>query len=669
MSVLQTQINLIDTMSSPLINITNALDNMIGTMANVDTAIDNGFDSSSIYEARQSLGLANTQINEIVDSLHEGTNAQNAFTNSVQNTQHQTSRLLGMVKSLVGAYVGIQGVKSLVNLSDEVTQTTARLNLMNKAFNEKIAQRNNQDVHANVVTKFSAVGVEELEQMIFTSAQRSRQSYMQTADIVAKLGQRAGDAFNNQQEVISFAENLNKMFVIAGASQQETASASLQLTQALGSGVLRGEELNAVFESAPNIIGQIAEFLDVPIGQIRKMASEGKITADIVKKALLSATNKINEDFQNMPMTWGQVWTMTVNNIVYAMDPLLESVNFLAQHWEMLEPIIVGVTSALGGYAIGMGLTATYTWIATGAAQAFFTTLMTNPLTWIAVIIGVVISAIYKWVQSVGGVDIAWKIAVSHIELALNSLKIGFFTGVYYVMDLMNKLELAWKSAGVNIANFMGDMKVSTLNILQSMVNGSIDIINDFINTLNNIPGVSIEAVEHVSFATKADLENQASKQARNYELMNVQHEINGRITNREQTLNMIKDDMFEKFSHQQIEIAAMQAENILNNRATVGSSSQIEDSNISMTDNINDIAGHTGAMKDAIDASNEHLKYVRELAEQGIINKFTLADLKVEQTNNINPTDGDEEGYTGISDKLADELLELVEITARGAQ
>ena len=183
--------------------------------------------------------------------------------------------------------------KAFLNTADTMSQINAKIDLINDG----------QQTTA------------ELQEMIYASAQRSRGAYESTANLVARIGQNAGDAFGNNAEMIQFAENLNKQFVIAGASREEMASATLQLTQALGAGVLRGEELNAVFESAPNVIRNIADYLGVSVGEIRQMASEGQITADVVKNALLGATDEINETFKEMPMTLAQAFTMGKNAI------------------------------------------------------------------------------------------------------------------------------------------------------------------------------------------------------------------------------------------------------------------------------------------------------------------------------------------------------------------
>ncbi|NJI57644.1 tape measure protein, partial [Clostridioides difficile] len=191
-------------------------------------------------------------------------------------------------------YLGIRTLGGLGNLSDQMTSTNARLSMINDG-------------------QQSDGG---LNKMIFQSAERSRASYLDTAKIVSRVGMNAGKAFSSTKEIVGFAEQLNKKFVIAGASTEEMNSALLQLTQGLGSGVLRGEELNAVFESAPNIIQSIADYLDVDIGKIRSMASEGMLTADIVKNSLLSAAEQTNAEFEKMPYTLGQIFTSVKNNAV-----------------------------------------------------------------------------------------------------------------------------------------------------------------------------------------------------------------------------------------------------------------------------------------------------------------------------------------------------------------
>ena len=387
MSSIQTQLYLNDQMTAGLQRINNALGNMVGSLRTADSQLSSGLDSSALMSAQRACDQVNVQLEEMAQNARQ-------VEAPVRATGNAFDSLTGKAMGFVSAYAGMRGLTSLGGLSDQLSQTTARLNLMNDQMQSTA----------------------DLEDAIMASANRARASFLTQADIVSKLGQRAGDAFASNNETIQFAENLSKQFVIAGASQQEMASASLQLTQALGSGVLRGEELNAVFESAPNVIQTIAGYLDVPIGKIREMASDGEITADIVKKAMLGATDEINAQFESMPYTWGQVWTLFCNKVIDITRPLLDLVGLLAQNWSLIEPIVLSVAAALVVYNSTMGIAwlttlqdvgakaahaaasmAQYTalFAATVAQNGLNFALAACPITWIVMGITVLISLLY----------------------------------------------------------------------------------------------------------------------------------------------------------------------------------------------------------------------------------------------------------------------------------
>ena len=292
---------------------------MLGKAANFINA--SGFDS------------LNNTLQQIAANASRAAAAGQQHAQAVKRTDTAANQLLSTMKRIASVTALIAAGKKAMGLSDEFAQTTARLNLMNDGLQE----------------------TEDLQRLIYESAQRSRTSYTATADVVAKLGQRAGQAFSSNAETIQFAENLNKQFVIAGASQQEIASASLQLTQALGSGVLRGEELNAVFEAAPNIIQTIADYLDVPIGKIRDLAADGQITADIVKDAMLSATENINKQFEDMPITFSQAFSLATNRAMMSMQEGLGGMNEFLNTEETMGAImrLADIFSVLA--EIGMG--------------------------------------------------------------------------------------------------------------------------------------------------------------------------------------------------------------------------------------------------------------------------------------------------------------------------
>nr|WP_330399156.1 tape measure protein [Clostridioides difficile] len=254
----------------------------------------NAIDANSIRTAREELARAEAGFDRLERQIRESDNQQRKLNEDINKGASSTDRLVGSAKKLAATYLGIRTLGGLGNLSDQMTSTNARLGMINDG-------------------QQSDAG---LNKMIFQSAERSRASYLDTAQIVSRIGMNAGKAFSSTKEIVGFAEQLNKKFVIAGASTEEMNSALLQLTQGLSSGVLRGEELNAVFESAPNIIQSIADYLDVDIGKIRGMASEGMLTADIVKNSLLAAAEQTNAEFEKMPYTFSQIWTSIKNNAI-----------------------------------------------------------------------------------------------------------------------------------------------------------------------------------------------------------------------------------------------------------------------------------------------------------------------------------------------------------------
>lgn len=272
---------------------------------------------ASLYEQRVLVSSLKADYERITqsakgtsESIRENEENQRKFKNEINSTTTSANNLWDKIKGIALTIGGLVGVKKILNLSDEMATTSARLSLI-------------------VDDKGS---VEQLENKIFASAIRSRAEYQDTADMIGKLGSQAKGAFKNNDELIAFAEQLNKNFVLAGTNQQGIASAQLQITQALASGVLRGEELNAVFENATPVIQKIADYLDVPIGKIRDLAKDGKLSAQVVKNALLASADETNAAFEKMPMTWSQIWTKMKNIALKAFQPVLKKINEFANN-------------------------------------------------------------------------------------------------------------------------------------------------------------------------------------------------------------------------------------------------------------------------------------------------------------------------------------------------
>ncbi len=596
-----------------------------------------------ISAANAAYNRLNANLNITEREIRDNINAQEQFNQRIREGANGANALRGKIKGIAAAYLGMQGISSTIQLSDQLTNTSARLNLIVD----------------------DGGSVEELRDKIFAVAENSRAPFLATANMVSKLGMQASDAFANNDELLFFAEQINKQFAIAGTSTQGIESVMLQLTQAMAAGKLQGEELNAVLDNAQPIVKNIADYMGVPVGEIKEMASEGQITAEIIKNAMFAAADKTNAAFESMPITWGQLGAILSNNLIQIFDPLLQAVGrgaqFVYDNWATLEPIFWGLAVAAGAYAVGLGIQTVATWIATGAAKAFFITLLSNPLFWIALAIGVVVAAIYKWVQSVGGLKVAWMICCNAILTAWDWVKIGFFTGIYWVLDLWDKLKLGLMTAGVGIQNYMGDMKVSVLMILQDMVNGAIGIINDFISTLNKLPGVSIDLISQVTFGTTAQLKNAAAKAARNADLAAYRSEIDANIAGRDAALNQMRNNALDATAKRETNIAAVRSEAQKNSALRTNDTASAVGP---MAGDVGKIADNTGAMKDSVDMSEEDLKYLRDIAEQEGINRFTTAELKIDFTNhNAINSNLDLDGVVSyIEDKVTETLISTAE-------
>lgn len=327
-------IGITDNLTSPLRNMANAISSVTQNLN--DIATETGKLDPKKFSAMESAAKElDRSVSELETESRKAAEAQEKHNKSMQQGDKESGKLSSGFKSLAGAVAGVvagyaswEAVNTAVDLSDTLSQTTSRLNMMNDGMQT----------------------TEELQQKIYEAAQNSRGSYQDMADMVAKLGTNAKDAFSSNDEMVRFAEQINKQFVLAGAGADEMAAASLQLTQGLASGTLRGDELNSVMEQAPTVIQTIADSLGVTTGQIREMAAEGEITADVVKNAILGAADETDKKFDQMSLTFDQVWTNFKNQALMSFQPVLESINDIANNPELTEGInrVSGVIGGLG---------------------------------------------------------------------------------------------------------------------------------------------------------------------------------------------------------------------------------------------------------------------------------------------------------------------------------
>lgn len=709
-----------DTANSQLEQLRSQLDRAIQEQNNLNTAMQN-MDVSGANAAYLQLSqtVGNTE-----RYIRDNTDEQGRFNQEIQEGVSGAEGLMGTIKRVVGAYVGIQSVGKILNMSDELTQTTSRLDLMNNSFNEINGTANETS---------------ELVNMVYAAAQDARGSLDSMASVVARFGNNARDAFGNSEEVVAFADLVQKQMTIAGASTQEAANAELQLSQALGSGVLRGDELNSIFEQAPNLIQNIADYLDVPIGKIRDMAADGEITGDIVKAAIFSAADDINAKFDEMPMTWGQIWQSMQNTAVMAFQPVLQRLNgmansnafqgfvdeaieamattanivlnifdlmsqagsFVADNWSVISPIVYGVIAALAVYgaylaitkglelasaaagvvhAVAMsakiGITAALTgstMAATAAQMGYNGALYACPIVWIIILIIALIAIFYAAVA-----------VVNHFARTTTSatgLICGAFaTALAFIGNLFIGAVNTIIGIGVTlwnlIANFVNAFALIFNNpiagieaLFLSLFNFIVEVIESAARMLDAVFGSSLaDAVAGFQNKVQAKVDAVISENGGSEILKTVDmsdYQFNrfdyGDAWNSGYNFGEKIDDKISNFS-----LSDIFGKTDIPNPDDYISGFSDAIANSGAGGNLDSIADDTSAIKDSVDITDEDLKYLRDIAEQEAINRFTTAEIKLDMTNNNNVSSNAD--LDGIVDGMTTKVLEALEIVREGA-
>lgn len=665
-------------------------------MQNMDVSATN----DAYLRLSQTVGNTERYIRDNVDE-------QGRFNEEISAGTQQANELTNTIKRAVAAYVSIQSVGKALNISDELVQTTSRLNMMNDGVQTTA----------------------ELVNMVYAAAQDARGSFSQMADVVARFGNNAKDAFSSSEEVVAFADLIQKQMTIAGASTQEAANAELQLSQALGSGVLRGDELNSIFEQAPNLIQNIADYLDVPIGKIREMAADGELSADVVKAAIFSAADDINSKFNEMPMTWWQIWQSMQNTALIAFQPVLQRLNdlanseafqtfiqgaieamatlanillnvfevaasvgaFIGDNWSIIAPIIYGVIAALGAYLAIMGIVNAITAIsaaidatkaaadALAAGQTFLWTvqqyglnaaLAACPITWIIVLIIALIAIIFAVCN-----------AIAKMTGIANS-GFGVITGgVNVVIQFFKNLGLTVANIALGIGNAIAALASNMMTAFHNaicsvqswfynLLSTALSVIEGICSALNKLPFVEFD-YSGISSAAD-DYAAKASEAAGNKEdYQSISDAFNEGFTTFDAFQDGWASDAFnagaawgdgiaDKVSNFSLSDVFGQTDIPNVGDYTSGFNDAIANSGVG--DSIGNIDDNTGKIKDSLDVTEEDLKYLRDIAEQESINRFTTAEVTINQTNNNNvSSDTDLDGFiTALDDAMGEAIDEV---------
>lgn len=674
MATIRSQMVLNDQVTGVLKNITRALDITLHSFEQMQDASANAVDVRLLNQARAGLGEVNLAVREMEENyrraaqqeqqvtrnIRQSTQAEQQLNASIRGGNDALDDMVGKAKNLAATIGASVGLKKLIELSDQMTSTTARLNFIVD----------------------DGGSVEALEAKIMASAQRSRAAYLDTASAIASMGANAGAAFSSNDELIAFMEQVNKQFVIGGASAQGQAAAMLQLTQAMAAGALRGEELNSILENAPGIARAIEQYMGIAEGSIKSYAEKGAVSATVVKNALLSIADETDAKFNGMAMTWGQVWTQMGNIALKVTQPLLTAVNRLANNLSVIGPIVLGLGTAFlvfqvaahwtqiaavatAAYhavvnllSIGFGVLTGNTAAASAAVFTFNSALLASPITWIIMLIAVVIGLLYGVVAVINKVTGS---SISATGLICGAIAVaGAFIG-NTVIGLLNALiQYIW---AIFVAPFLGIVEW-ILNVCNGGFNSFGDavanligqIIGWFLN-LGKVVTTIIDAIFGTNWTAGLEsLQSSVTAWGKNENAI---------------TLDKNAPTIDYRFEYGDAWAAGNDFGKGIDDKISgmfnmggPGDASGFDLGDIAAY--TGETADNTGKTADALAVTEEQLEYLRDIAERDAINRFTTAEVKIDMTGMTNRIDGSAD-LDGVISQLTEGFTEALVTAAEG--
>lgn len=548
--------------------------------------------AASVMDLRGSLNNIETTTARAALATEQLAQQMSGASRQADNAGNAISGLMGRVQGLIASYVGLQTVTGLGNLSDTFVQTAARIDMINDGLHT----------------------TQELLQMLYQSAQNSRGSFTETADMVSKLGILAGNAFNGTEEIIAFAELLNKQMAISQTGTQARQAAMLQLTQAMSSGVLRGEELNSLLEQTPMIAQTIADYLGVSVGEMRNLASEGAITAEIMKNSMFWAADEINKKYEQVPMTWADVWNSFKNTATMALQPVLNGINWMANHIDIVAPLVLGLAGAFAVFLIAANwvniCTAATSLLATvqRMAAAVTATAWGWPLIIIVALIGVFFAAVAA-VNHFAGTSVSAVGIIVGVFAAL-------FAFVYntVIVNLYNGFAMFANFIANVFTNPVAAVKVLFYDMAATVLGYISNIAHAIENLINAIPGVQVSITSG----------------------------LDGLVNNLKSASASVKaesgyKEYFKPMEYKDLTGAFQSGYSAGSNFSfgglfggsgagagfpSVGSASDLLGD---IGKNTGKTAGNTSALKDAVDMTNEDLKMLVDMAERQYVAQVNL--------------------------------------------
>lgn len=687
MATIRSQMVLNDGISGVLRKINTALNTTLNAFEQVQRASGRAVDTAQIQAARAALVQANREVDEMAEGYRRAAEQEEILNKGLRNGTNAAGGLLGKVKGIVATLAAGAGIKALLGLSDKMTSTTARLNFLVD----------------------DGGSVEALEQKIMASAQRSRSAYLDTASAIASMGANAGSAFESNDELIAFMEQINKQFVIGGATAEGQSAAMLQLTQALAAGALRGEELNSILENAPGIARAIESYMGVAESSIKQYAEQGLITAEVVKNAMLAAADETNAKFESMPLTWAQIATKMQNTALAAFDPVLTRLNqvansaqfntvingainglamlatvatgvldllingaaFVVDNWSWIGPIVYGLVAAFIAYNVVATVATGATFAQTAAQYGLNAALLACPIAWIVVLVIALVAAIYAACSAIakftGIANSGFGVICGGINVVVQFFVNLGLTIANIALGIWNALGACAQNIGIAFSNVISGVQAWFYNLLST----ALTVVAGICEALNKLPFVEFDYSGITNAAS--DYAAKAAEASGNIQdFVSIGDAFNEGMSTFETWQDGWVGDAFDAGANWGDGVAAGVSDAIgglfdmdLGAATDYGTGM----GNFALDDiagNTGETAANTGAAADALTATTEELEYLRDIAERDAINRFTTAEVKIDMTGMTNRIEGGAD-LDGVISVLTDGFTEALLTAAEG--